>query len=100
MGYDLLTVEATMQTLLMKSLAEASKMLLSSCGDARMLDAGAMLFKEWIELVDFSYWNHISSTNSEAACNSRTASLLLLCSKKKMKRQKCRFIEPSFYVCA
>ena len=60
MGYDLLTVGATMQTVLMKSLADASKLLLSSGGDARELDAGAMPFKEWIELVDFSYWNHIN----------------------------------------
>lgn len=57
---------------------------------------------EWGELVFSNYRHHteISIAKNETVCLLRTASFLLLCSKKKMKRQKCRFIEPSFYVCA
>ena len=60
MGYNLLTVGATMQTIMMKSVAEASRIMVESGGDARELDAMAMPFNEWIELVDFSYWNKIN----------------------------------------
>lgn len=60
MGYDLLTVGATMQTIVMKALDEASKAMVQSGGDSRNLDPLAMPFNEWIELVDFGYYNKLN----------------------------------------
>ena len=60
LGYNLLTVGATMQTVVMKALDEASRIMVNNGGDAKKLDSLAMPFKEWIELVDFSYYNKIN----------------------------------------
>ena len=60
MGYNLLTVGTTMQNVVMKALDEASKTMVASGGDSRELDAAAMPFREWIELVDFSYYNKLN----------------------------------------
>jgi 2-methylisocitrate lyase-like PEP mutase family enzyme len=58
-GYNFLTVGATMQTILMKALTDASKILLESGGDPQKLDPLAMPFNDWIELVNFSQWNSL-----------------------------------------
>lgn len=60
MGYNLLTVGATMQTICMKTLAQASELMVKSGGSAAKIDDMAMPFDEWIELVDFSYWNKMN----------------------------------------
>lgn len=60
MGYNLLTVGATMQTIVMKTLMQASEIMVKSGGRASEIDNMAMPFHEWIELVNFSYWNHLN----------------------------------------
>lgn len=60
LGYNLLTVGATMQTIVMKTLAQASEIMVKSGSSAAEIDDMAMPFNEWIELVDFSYWNKIN----------------------------------------
>jgi len=60
MGYSLLTVGATMQTIFMKTLAQASELMVKSGGSAAEIDDMAMPFQEWIELVNFSYWNKMN----------------------------------------
>ena len=44
----------------MKTLAQASEIMVKSGGSAAEIDDMAMPFNEWIELVDFSYWNKIN----------------------------------------
>lgn len=59
-GYNLITIGATMQTLIMKTLTEAAQILRNNGGDSRELDKMAMPFNEWIELVDFSKWKKLN----------------------------------------
>lgn len=60
MGYNLITVGTTMQTICMKALAQASDIMVKGGGNSAQLDHMAMPFKEWIELVNFSYWNQLN----------------------------------------
>jgi hypothetical protein len=44
----------------MKTLEEASNIMVQSRGDSSKLDSMAMPFSQWIELVDFSKWNALN----------------------------------------
>ncbi|WP_144639243.1 oxaloacetate decarboxylase [Bordetella genomosp. 13] len=59
LGYSLLTVGATFQTVMMQALATAAKMFRET-GDCNSFESMSMPFKEWVELVDFSVWSGLN----------------------------------------
>lgn len=66
-GYQLLTVGATFQTVMMKAVAEAATAFRET-GNCNSFEDMSMPFNEWIELVDFSSWYALNGhTTSRAA---------------------------------
>ncbi|MEO8751382.1 MAG: isocitrate lyase/PEP mutase family protein [Casimicrobiaceae bacterium] len=63
LGYNLLTVGATFQTVMMKAVADAAKMFRAT-GDCNSFDAMAMPFNEWIQLVDFADWVALNESSA------------------------------------
>jgi methylisocitrate lyase len=55
LGYSLLTVGATFQTVMMKAVADAAK-IFRATGDCNSFEEMSMPFGEWTELVDFKKW--------------------------------------------
>lgn len=60
LGYNLLTVGATMQTVIMKALKEAADLLIGS-GDVSTLNDLCMPFNDWIKLVNFDQWDALNN---------------------------------------
>jgi 2-methylisocitrate lyase-like PEP mutase family enzyme len=63
LGYSLLTVGATFQTVMMKAVADAAK-ILRETGDCNSFGDMSMPFDEWIELVDFAEWSALNEANA------------------------------------
>jgi methylisocitrate lyase len=59
LGYSLLTVGATFQTVMMKAVAEAAR-IFRQTGDCNDFADMSMPFDEWIELVDFTEWSKLN----------------------------------------
>lgn len=65
LGYSLLTVGATFQTVMMKAVATAARMFRET-GDCNSFESMSMPFNEWIELVDFAQWSALNETQEPA----------------------------------
>lgn len=59
LGYDLMTVGATFQTVMMKAVADAAR-IFRETGSCNAFESMSMPFREWIELVDFSKWSALN----------------------------------------
>ncbi len=66
LGYSLLTVGATFQTVMMKAVDIAARKFRET-GDCNSFDDMSMPFSEWIELVDFSAWTALNDPAAAAA---------------------------------
>ncbi|WP_183043522.1 isocitrate lyase/PEP mutase family protein [Alicycliphilus denitrificans] len=59
LGYCLLTVGATFQTVMMQAVAQAAKMFRET-GNCNDFESMSMPFNEWIQLVDFTEWSALN----------------------------------------
>ena len=59
MGYSLLTVGATFQTVMMQAVSVAARKFRET-GDCASFESMSMPFNEWIDLVDFSAWSALN----------------------------------------
>nr|WP_280921544.1 isocitrate lyase/PEP mutase family protein [Sinorhizobium mexicanum] len=66
LGYHLLTVGATFQTVMMKAIEVAARKFRET-GDCNSFEDMSMPFNEWIELVDFSEWYALNGHSAMAA---------------------------------
>lgn len=61
MGYSLLTVGATFQTVMMKAIDTAARVFRRT-GDCNSFEEMSMPFAEWLALVDFSEWTALNAS--------------------------------------